>query len=71
MKKKQSFSCVKELQINLEIGIKNKIKAALLQGEGGEKINVFSSPEVIVNARLPEVEVRATPDVYNGLVNLA
>ena len=71
MKKKQSFSCVKELQINLEIGIKNKIKAALLQGEGGEKIDVFSSPEVIVNARLPEVEVRATPDVYNGLVNLA
>jgi hypothetical protein len=71
LKKKQSFSCVKELQINLEIGIKNKIKAALLQGEGGEKINVFSSPEVIVNARLPEVEVRATPDVYNGLVNLA
>ena len=57
------------MEISLDIGVKNKIKAALIQGEDKEEVKV--SPEVVVNASLPEVILNATPDVYNGLVNLA
>lgn len=70
MKKGILFNCMKELEIELEIGIKSKIKAALIQGDGGRD-EVIQSPEVLVKAKLPEVILNATPDVYNGLVNLA
>ena len=29
------------------------------------------SPEVIVDAEIPTLIINATPDVYNGLVNIA
>jgi hypothetical protein len=63
------LNCLKEVEIKLDIGIKNKIKAALIQGQEQEEVKV--SPEVIVEASLPEVILNASPDVYNGLVNLA
>lgn len=57
------------MEISLDIGVKNKVKAALIQGEENKEVQI--SPEVIVKASLPEVILNATPDVYNGLVNLA
>lgn len=66
--------------MSLDIGVKNKIKAALIEGtEISKRGNLGDgellaqprlSPEVIVNAKLPELVIKATPDVYNGLVNL-
>ena len=41
----------------------------MIQGEAREDIHV--SPEVVVMAQLPEVILNASPDVYNGLVNIA
>ena len=47
--------------------------------EGSDKSNYVEgdplqagkySPEVVVNATLPELVINATPDVYNALVNL-
>jgi hypothetical protein len=55
--------------MNLDIGIKNKVKAALIQGELIEEMKI--SPEVVVKAELPELVLNCTPDVYNGLVNLS
>ena len=41
----------------------------MIQGEAREDIH--GSPEVVVRAQLPEVILNASPDVYNGLVNIA
>ena len=40
----------------------------MIQGEAHEDIHV--SPEVVVRAQLPEIILNASPDVYNGLVNI-
>lgn len=58
----------------MDIKIKNQIKAAILAGneeevKGEDRIHLFS-PEVLVDANLPEIIINCTPDVYNGLVNL-
>lgn len=72
------FHVLEDVELRLDVGIKNKIKAALIEGtdapaqrESGE-IGFAGrfSPEVTVDIKLPELVIKATPDVYNGLVNL-
>lgn len=78
----KSFNVLEEIEMRLDIGIKNKIKAALLEGTDKPAEYVFDqknevvvkqnkfSPEVILNAKLPNLVGNFTPDVYNALVNL-
>lgn len=71
MKHGKIFKAVNDVDMKLELGIKNKIKAALIEGSQEKSaIDVKFSPEVILNAQLPELTMNMTPDVYNGLVNL-
>jgi hypothetical protein len=60
-----------EVEMKLDIGIKNKIKAALIEGSSDNvNADIKFSPEVVLNAVLPELVFNFTPDVYNGLVNI-
>ncbi len=65
---------MEDLNIKLDIRIKNQIKAVIIAGleakeEGSDKTGLFS-PEILVDANLDQVIINFTPDVYNGLVNI-
>jgi hypothetical protein len=67
----KSFRVLEEVEMKLDICIKNKIKAALIEGASeGSAVDVKFSPEVLITARLPDLRMNMTPDVYNGLVNI-
>ena len=66
-KEGEGFYSVKDLCIKLEIGIKNAERAAILKGEHEHAVH---APDVLVTASFKNLDVKITPDVYNGLVNL-
>lgn len=72
MKKGNCFKILEETKLTMDIGIKNKIKAALKEGSDNALASelVKFSPEVVVNLKLPVLILNATPDVYNAIVNV-
>lgn len=58
------------MQLILDIGVKNDIRAAILKGQNNDNFDRKYTPEVIVNAIVPKISINVTPDVYNGLVNI-
>ncbi|CDW82625.1 ph domain containing protein [Stylonychia lemnae] len=60
---------LEEVTLKLDVGVKNKLKAAILQLDS-ENQNSLVYPEVIINANLPDLNLNMSPDIYNGLVNL-
>jgi hypothetical protein len=59
--------------MRLDIGIKNQLKAALIEGTEKRALEGKSKllPEVVLQAKLPSLVGNFSPDVYNALTNIS
>lgn len=59
--------------MRLDIGIKNQLKAALIEGTEKRPVEGKSKcqPEVVLKAQLPSLVGNFSPDVYNAFVNIS
>ena len=71
LKNNHTSNVLEEVSLVLEVGIQNKLKAAIFQGENSSQVDLSKQAEVIVQGSLPNLSLNLNPDIYNGLVNLS
>ena len=70
-KKERPSIVLEEVSLHLDVGIKNKLKTAIIKGDNERMKAIEQEADILVNAELPHLSLNLNPDIYNGLVNLS
>lgn len=70
-KKERHSIVLEEVSLHLDVGVKNKLKTAIIKGDNEYIKQIEQEADIIINAELPRISLNLNPDIYNGLVNLS